>query len=134
MGPKKIIDLDQTKESSWKVDEDALHLYMARLWRIEKNGCMVCIKNGLTGPKATTLRSEDSREFVCLTHGALVEVPFKIVRTYTVTLGHLHSKGEEKFEDSVLVPKSVSEEEKNGLLKELLDEIEQEDKSTPVVV
>jgi len=133
-GPKKIIDLDQLPEERWKVEENALHLHGSRLWRVEKSGCMVCIKNGATGTMAQTLRADDAREFECLTHGELEEIPLKITRKYHVVLGPLHKEAEEKYEDSVLMPKAIPEEQKLKLLEELMAEIDKEEKSSPVVV
>ena len=121
-GPREIIDLDNTPEQDWKVDERARHIRGGELWELELAGCVLCVEAERSDAKGQTLRrSDDDHCFICLTHGPLDEVPFSIRRDFVVRIGNFTRTGNQEVNDVVLIPKSMSENERQDLYGRLVD-------------
>ena len=121
-GPKKIIDLDGTPESLWKVDPKALHIHGNKLWALEVAGCVLCVEAERSDVRGQTFRSsDDEHTFMCLTHGALEEVQFSIKRDFTINIGKFQRVGHQEVKDVILIPKSLSEEERQEIFSRLVD-------------
>lgn len=130
-GPRKIIDLDATPESQWKVDPQATHIYSGRLWATEVAGCVLCVEAERHDALGQTLReSDDDHSFMCLTHGPLDEVPFLVRRDFVINIGPFEKKGSQEVRDVVLIPKSLSESDRQELYARLVEaasEVEQKE-------
>lgn len=121
-GPRKIIDLDGTPESDWKVEPQAAHLYAGKLWASEVAGCVLCVEAERHDAKGQTLRdTDDDHKFICLTHGALEEVPFSIKREFVIKIGEFEKTGVQEVNDVILIPKNLTTEEKESLYARLVD-------------
>lgn len=139
-GPTKIIELDGEDRSKWRIEEGALHLWEGRLWRKEAVGCVLCVEE--EGIDHTTFsraevsegadgeEGEETEHFHCLHHGSLKEVPYEMVKKYTVNIGGVIREGEESVKDSMLFPSSMSDEEQAALIGKLLDEAESEEEAS----
>lgn len=130
-GPSKIIELDGKERSKWRVEEGAMHLWEGKLWRKDVVGCVLCVEE--EGNDYITFSRIDKDEVEhchCVTHGALDEVKYEMVKQYTVTIGGVVREGEERVEDSMLFPASMSTEEKDELINKLLDEADREENAS----
>jgi hypothetical protein len=121
-GPKKIIDLDSTPESQWTVESNATHIYSGKLWASEVAGCVLCVEAERHDAKGQTLRdAADEHLFVCLTHGPLEEVSFLVRRDFVIKIGKFEKTGFQEVNDTILIPKSLSEDERQGLYARLVE-------------
>lgn len=121
-GPKKIIDLDSTPETQWKVEPNSTHIYHGKLWASEVAGCVLCVEAERNDAKGQTLRdADDEHSFMCLTHGPLEEVPFTVRRDFEIKIGDFVKSGSQAVTDVVLIPKSLSAEERQDLYSRLVD-------------
>lgn len=128
-GPRKIIELDGKPRESWRLDEKALHLWEGKLWRKEVVGCVKCVeKEGNDFVTFSRTDDDGNEHFHCMHHGPLDEVPYEMVKKYTITIGGVVREGEESVKDSMLFPSSMTEEEKTQLIESLLEEAEQSEK------
>jgi len=134
-GPTKIIELDGTERSKWRFEDKALHLWEGKLWRKEAVGCVKCVEK--EGVDYTTLSRAEGAEgdkpeehFHCMHHGPLDEVPYEMVKKYTVTIGGVVREGDVSVKDTMLFPASMNAEERTTLIEKLLEEAEDEEKSS----
>jgi hypothetical protein len=137
-GPTKIIELDGKERSSWRIEENALHLWEGKLWRKEAVGCVLCVEeegvDHMTFSRSE-IEKEDSDEpkcsehFHCMHHGPLEEVPYEMVKKYTITIGGVVREGEESVRDSMLFPASLDSKERTVLIEKLLDESDSDEKA-----
>lgn len=120
-GPKKVIDLDLLPESEWKIEPEALHLYNNKLWRHEKAGCVLCVECERNDAHGQTLSATDSpHQFICLTHGLLEEIPYCITRNVIVKIGSYERTGTQNFNDFILMPIDMDQDEREELLDRLI--------------
>lgn len=128
-GPRKIIELDGKPEQTWQLDSSAVHLWKGRLWKWEVVGCICCIEEeGIPHETLSTVEGDET-EYVCMTHGPLVKVPYTMRKDFRVTLGGITRTGFEEISDAMLFPTSMSEDEKSALINRILDEIEEDESS-----
>lgn len=128
-GPRKIIELDGKDRSHWRLEEGALHLWEGKLWRKEVVGCVKCVeKEGNDFVTFSRADDDGDEHFHCMHHGELEEVPYEMVKKYTITIGGVVREGEESVKDSMLFPASMTQEEKTQLVERLLEEAEQDEK------
>ena len=127
-GPSKIIELDGKPRAKWRIEEGAMHLWEGKLWRKDVVGCVLCVEQE-GNDYITFSRTDDegAEHCHCVEHGPLDEVPYSMVKQYTVTIGGVVREGEEVVKDSMLFPSSMSAEEKDELINKLLDEADREE-------
>jgi len=126
--PMKIVELDGTPRSRWRIDLDAVYLWKGRLWRKEKVGCVLCCE--IDDNDHLTFATAEQRfatAFVCMQHGELCEVPYEMKKVYTVTIGSVVREGEERLNDTMLFPTEMTLASRNALIERLLDEAQQEE-------
>jgi len=135
-GPTKIIELDGKERSAWRIEEDALHLWEGKLWRKEAVGCVLCVEeegvDHMTFSRSEVEKEgddESSEHFHCMHHGPLKEVPYEMVKKYTITIGGVVREGEESVRDSMLFPASMDKDERTTLIEKLLDEADSDEKA-----
>lgn len=127
-GPTKIIELDGKERSKWRIEEGAMHLWEGKLWRKDVVGCVLCVEQEGNDYITFSRTDDDGVEHChCVEHGPLDEVPYSMVKQYTVTIGGVVREGEEVVKDSMLFPASMSTEEKDELINKLLDEADREE-------
>lgn len=127
-GPSKIIELDGKPRSKWRIEEGAMHLWEGKLWRKDVVGCVLCVEHEGNDYITFARTDDDGAEHChCVEHGPLEEVKYEMVKTYVVTIGGVVREGEERVEDSMLFPASMSTEEKDELINNLLDEADREE-------
>ena len=127
-GPTKIIELDGKERSRWRVEEGALHLWEGKLWRKEAVGCIHCVEKEGNDFITFFRVDDDGKEyFCCMEHGPLEEVPYEMVKQYTITIGGVVREGRETVTDSMLFPTSMAQKERDSLIEKLLDEADKEE-------
>ncbi len=132
-GPRKLIDLDNTPRSKWSLRLDAVHLYNGKMWNLQQLGCVLCAAEDVGDYQKQTLQLVDNHErYECLTHGELLKVAYRMERTYSVTLGGVCRTATMVQEDFVLFPTSMTEPERMNMIASILDETENEEKSSDV--
>jgi hypothetical protein len=138
-GPTKIIELDGKERSKWRVEEGALHLWEGKLWSKEAVGCVLCVEEeGVDHMTFSRSEIEDgaaedaecSEHFHCMHHGPLAEIPYEMVKKYTITIGGVVREGEESVRDSMLFPASMDKDERTALIEKLLDEADSDEKES----
>ncbi len=108
------------------LDPRRVYEIMGRIWpEIEPVGCVLCVEN--EHPSTLARIGDDGDEhFWCRQHGPLVEIPYSMVKHYTVAIGGVTRVGEETVRDSMLFP-ALSETERIELVESLLDEADAEE-------
>ena len=128
-GPRRIIDLDDKPPAKWRVEKGANHLFKGRLWTLEPSGCILCFEH--EGAAHETLKREGddgTATWHCLTHGNLDCVTYEIKRTCSVRVGTLAPREFESVDDGfLLVPASVTQEERDRICNELILEAQREE-------
>ena len=121
-GPRKIVELDEDLDST-KVEPGAHHLWKGKLWNVEAIGCVLCVDS----ENAVTFSDvEDDDKCHCSVHGPLLEVPYIMVKQWTITIGDVEDKGEDRVEDSMLFPVSMPTDERDALVRKYLEDAKKE--------
>lgn len=123
--PLRLVELDAMPRANWQIDADARYLWNGRVWQVEPVGCVLCVEN----PEVATLSTTDNvgEAFVCMEHGALCEVPYKLRKVYTIRIGDVVREGEESVEDTMLFPTDMALPQRTALIEKLLDEAANEE-------
>ncbi len=120
-GPRKINDLDLTLEQDWEVDSKSTHIYQDRLWSHVTAGCVLCVEAERNDASGQTLQAQDDEHIhICLTHGQLDEVQYKITRDITITIDNISHKGTQDINDIILIPRILQGDERISLIKRLM--------------
>lgn len=130
-GPRRTVELDDDSAEEWVLDSCSAYIWEGRLWRKDIVGCVLCVE---ADKSSTLVRTDDDGQehFVCQQHGPLGELKYEMVKQYTVTIGGVVREGEERVNDSMLFPASMSAEEKDDLINKLLDEADREEQEVGV--
>jgi len=116
-GPRRIIDLPENQEE-WTLKKHAVHFWKGKLWKLEKVGCALCTKD----PDSETISDVVDDDCYCTVHGPLVKVPYFLERSYVIRIGKSERSGTEHEEDIMLFPVNMSEEDRDALIEQYLDE------------
>ncbi len=128
-GPRKFTSLDDTPEDDWRIEAGVVYAYKSRLWTPIDTGCVLCVEAERSDPKGQTLSDIHGVGHMCLTHGELESIPYKIQRDVTITFGHIERKGQQTIEDVVLIPLSMPSEEKVSLIERLISMADEDESS-----
>ena len=116
-GPKKTIFLDGDELDGTKITSDAVVMWKNRRWVKEVVGCALCADD----PGSVTLSdTENDSACHCSVHGELIEYPYVYKRTWQIKIADKEMAGEVYDEDSVLLPVSYSDKDREALLDEYL--------------
>jgi len=108
------------------LDTNVTLVWRRRAWDVVPVGCCLCIEDN----EPSTISSYDGKgrqAFHCVTHGALREVVFSIIKRYMLRLDGISRQGVDRMMDTLLVPASLSETERRALLIRILDEATDEE-------
>ncbi len=127
-GPKKIIELDGTPRSQWRLESSALHLFRGRLWSWEIAGCVVCCGALDNAENQTLCRVDDgdTEHFYCLEHQDLQKLAYVITRKCTVRIGEVEREFTDVEEDFLLFPAVMDAEACDALTNTLIAEAQQQ--------
>lgn len=132
-GPRKIIDLDTTPADAWVIDAGAVHLYSNELWTHLPVGCVLCVEAERNDAKGQSLQSQDGSCQICLTHGRLEAVPYSITKDVTIQIGGITKSGKQVFNDTLLIPSSLSPDARRELFDHLINVAEEEERAKDIL-
>lgn len=106
-------------------DKGIVFVIEGKAWLWEPVGCVICI--GEQMPSLSFYDLNDKHRLICLRCGDLIEVPYLMVKHYTVTIGDVEREGTEEIADTMMFPMSMDDKSQSDLIKQLLDEADAEE-------
>jgi hypothetical protein len=127
--PRLLVDVDAHGPAILARHGDVTVLYQGRLWLRADPGCAPCMTDPANAGDLTLKSTAPGADtWVCLAHGPLARVRYRASKSYEIKVGPIVRRANERTDDFLLLPASMTRTERRAYLERLLDQVEAEER------